>query len=170
MSDPAIGPDGFRATLRSVQPTDKHLELVVRCANATDRALHYIADVRATRYDPATRTLTVALSDEGREVIPGAAANLPTFRYVDPQSEVELRLRIPNRVVKLSRSAPPGEIAFEKHELSEAETVVVEIGWSDVPYYKDTRPSDDMRLPAARWEQHKARAAYNMRTGRPRRR
>jgi hypothetical protein len=38
--------------------------------------------------------------------------------------------------------------------------VVVEVAWADVPYYQDTRASalQDARLPAARWEQHKARA------------
>jgi len=143
------------------------LEFVVRMTNSADRALHYISDVRATRYDPATKTLVVALSDEGREVIPGAIMKLPVFRRIDPGSTAEIRLRVPDRIIKLSRTAPPGEIAFETHQLSEAQQVVVEVGWADVPYYKDTRPAkDEKRLPAARWEQHKARTTKTIKGGR----
>jgi hypothetical protein len=63
---------------------------------------------------------------------------------------------MPNRLIKLSRTAPPGELAFETHQLSDAEEVVINVAWADVPYYKDTRVTDDMRLPAARWQQHTA--------------
>jgi hypothetical protein len=146
--------------------TPGQLEFVVRMTNDSDRALHYISDVRATRYDPATRTLVVALSDEGRELIPGTIMKLPVFRRVDPGTTAEIRLRVPDRIVKLSRDAPPDQIAFETHQLSDAREVVVEIGWADVPYYKDTRGKEDNRLPAARWEQHKARSTRNLKGGR----
>jgi hypothetical protein len=169
MSQDAVGPHSFRASVRTVEWTEKEIEVVVRVANTASRALHYIADVRAIRYDPATKTLTLALSDEGRQLLPTIAANLPTFRFVDPGSEAELRLKIPSRLIKLSRAAPPGQLAFEKHELSEVRDLVVEVAWSDVPFYKDTRAtaaqSDDVRLPAARWEQHKARSTYEIRGG-----
>lgn len=153
-------PDDLAASIRSLAPADKHIELVVRLHNKAARALHYVSDVRATRYDPATRTLTLALSDEGRQVIPGAIGKLPRFRHVDPGSDAEIHLRVPDRVVKLSRNAPPGELAFETQLLDNVREVVVEVAWADVPYYEDTRAAmkDDARLPAARWEQHKARA------------
>lgn len=141
-------------------PDDKHLQVVVRLRNKAERALHYVSDVRVTRYDPATRTLTLALSDEGREVIPGLAGKLPVFRHVDPGSDAEIALSVPDRIVKLSRNVAPGELAFETQHLSDVREVVVEVAWADVPYYQDTRLSaqQDARLPAARWEQHKARA------------
>lgn len=152
--------DDLTAAIQSVAPVDTRLQVVVRVQNKAARALHYVAEVRATRYDPATRTLTLALSDQGREVIPGLAAKLPVFRHVDPGSQAEIHLSVPDKIVKLSRSAGSGELAFETQQLSDAREVVVEVAWADVPYYQDTRASalQDARLPAARWEQHKARA------------
>ncbi len=154
-----IKPESLKVSLKSMKPTDKEFKFVLRLSNKADRALHYISDVRRTKYDPQTRTLTLCLSDEGREVIPGIMSKLPEFRFIDPNSDAEIELRLPNKIVKLSRSAPPGELAFETHQLSEAEKIEVEVAWADIPYYKDTRKlKEDGRLPAARWEQHKARA------------
>lgn len=157
MTDQHTGNEGennLRASIRAIDFSDEEIQITVRLSNRSSRALHYISDVRTTKYDPETRTLELALSDEGREVIPGAMQKLPNFKYVDPESETEIQLSVPNRIVKLARTDPPGGIAFEAHQLSEAEQVVVRIGWAEVPYYKDTRATDDPRLPAARWEQH----------------
>lgn len=158
-----VKPDALKASIRSFKQTDDQIEVVTRLSNTTTRALHYIADVRATRYDPGTKTLTLSLSDEGRELIPSTINKLPEFRHIDPGSEAEIRLRVPKRIVKLSRTAPPGELAFETHPLSDAAEVVVEIAWADTPYYRDTRKTDDRRLPAARWEQHKTRTTRRLR-------
>jgi len=97
MSQDAVSPPPFQASVRAVEWAEKELEVVVRIANKADRALHYIADVRAIRYDPAAKTLTIALSDEGRQLLPTMAGNLPTFRFADPGSEAEFRLKVPNR-------------------------------------------------------------------------
>lgn len=165
MSEENVRPDSIEASIRSIERKEGDLELVVRLSNTASRALYYICDVRATRYDAETKTLTIAMSDEGRQVIPGAMSKLPEIRHVEPSGEAELRVRVPEKMVKLSRNAPPGELAFETHRLSEAEDVVVEVGWADVPYYKDTRKraaKKEARLPAARWEQHKARDRTRM--------
>lgn len=157
-----VKPDALKASIKSIEPTDKEIEVVVRLSNSAARALHYISDVRATRYDAATKTLVLSLSDEGRQVIPGTIGKLPHFRHVDPGSEAEIRLKVPNRVIKLSRNAPPGELAFETHPLAEMEELVVDIAWADVPYYKETRAIADARLPAARWQQHRAHAQMRL--------
>jgi hypothetical protein len=160
MTEDNIKPDAIRVSLKSIGRTDddKEVEFVVRLSNSATRALHYISDVRATRYDPVTKTLTLSLSDEGRVAIPMTVDKLPVFRHIDPGSEVEIRLKVPDRVIKFSRTAPPGELAFETHHLSDAETVVIDIAWADVPYYKDTRKTDDQRFPSVRWQQHISRA------------
>ncbi|MAM89684.1 MAG: hypothetical protein CME36_20485 [unclassified Hahellaceae] len=148
--------DALKADVQSVESVEADVCCVVRLKNTAERALHYISDVRATRYDAAARTLTLSLSDDGREVIPGAMAKLPEFKYIDPDSEAEITLRVPEKVVRLSRSGPPGKLAFETHWLNEADEVIVEVGWADVPYYADTRAKGkDTQLPAARWQQHK---------------
>ena len=156
-------PDSLKVTVKSLESVDDEYRFKVRLSNKANRALHYICDVRTTKYDPQTKTVTFSLSDEGREVIPGVISKLPEFRYVDPESDIDIELRVPSRVVKLSRSAPPGQLAFESHDLSEAENVVVEIAWADIPYYKDTRElKEDGRLPAARWQQHVARTSKKL--------
>ena len=161
-----VRPDDLRTSIRSVERTaDRKLEVAVRLANAADRALHYIADVRAIRYDPASRVLTLALSDEGREVLAGVMHKLPVIRHVDPGGEAEIRLLVPDRVIKLSRSAPPGELAFDKYEADEMQEVVVEVGWSDVPFYEDTRRkarAGPQQLPTTSWERYKSRATMRM--------
>jgi hypothetical protein len=153
-------PNDLRPTLRSMSHVERELQLVVRLENRASRALHYIADVRAVRFDAGTRRLRLALSDEGREVIPSTVQKVPVFRHIDPGATAEIVLKVPDRIVKLSRSGPPGELAFESYPLSEIDEVEVEIGWAEVPFYPDTRPQAvaDQRLPAARWEQHHARA------------
>jgi hypothetical protein len=161
-----IKPDALKASIKSMDRSDDYIELVVRLSNNATRALHYIADVRATKYDPETKTLRLSLSDEERQVIPGTIGKLPVFRHIDPESTAEIKLRVPNRLIKLSRTVPPGKLAFETHQLSDVEEVVVGIAWADVPYYTDTRARDDMRLPAARWQQHKAQATKLLRPGR----
>ncbi len=160
MTDDNIKPDAIRVSLKSIgrSDDDKEIEFVVRLSNSATRALHYISDVRATKYDPATKTLTLSLSDEGRVVIPATVGKMPVFRHIDPGSEAEIRLRVPDRVIKLSRTAPPGELAFETHHLSDAETIVIDVAWADVPYYKDTRKTDDKQLPSVHWQQHVSRA------------
>lgn len=164
MTNDNIKPDALAASIKSVEAVEKQIEVTLRLSNKATRTLHYIADVRATRYDPNTKTLTLSLSDEGRQLIPGAAMILPKIRPIDPESDVEIQLSLPDRVIKLSRTAPPGELAFETHQLSDVQEVVVQVGWADVPYYEDTRTSmkEDTRLPAARWEQHKAQTTMRM--------
>jgi len=153
-----VNANSLKAAVRDVKIVKETLDVKLRITNSSDRTLHYISDVRATRYDPATKTLRLSLSDEGREVIPSAIQKLPEFKFVEPGSEVEISLKIPDKIIKLSKTADPKEVAFEKHDLSEAVNIVVEVGWSDVPYYTDTRKKvrDEKRLPAERWEKHKA--------------
>lgn len=169
MATDDVKPDALKASIKKLIRDADEATLVVSLNNTATRALHYISDVRATRYDPATRRLTLALSDEGREIIPGAIAKVPQFRHLDPGGTAELTVRVPKRIIKLSRSAPPGELAFVKHTLDEVDEVVVDVGWADVPYYKDTRKSarEDTRLPSARWEQHKAHAVQRLRGDKP---
>ena len=170
-------PDDLKASITAVEQitgyvdektgrrTEGELEFVVRLTNDTDRALHYISDVRATRYDPGSRTLVIALSEEGLEPIPDAGMQLPRFRRLDPRSTAELHLRLPDRLIKMTSGAAPGELAFETYDLKEAREVVVEVAWADVPYYPDTRETDDKRPPTVKWEQHKARAIRPMTGG-----
>ena len=160
----STGPDALKATLHAFKPIGDNVDVTVRLKNSASRALHYISDIRAIRYDPTTRTLTISFSDQGRDPLPSTITKVPQFRFVEPQSEVEINHRIPDRIVKFSRTAPPGKIAFETHSFADMEHVVVEVGWADVPFYKDTRKTraKEQRHPSTRWEQHQARATMRL--------
>ena len=54
MAEKKIGADALKASLQSMEPVGDDIEFVVRLANSATRALHYIADVRTTKYDPDT--------------------------------------------------------------------------------------------------------------------
>jgi hypothetical protein len=147
-------------TLKATKITDRGMELVVRLRNPGNRALHYISDVRALRYEPANKRLIVRLSDEGRTVIPGAMFMLPSFRVIDPNSNVEIKIDLPETIVKLAESATPsGEVAFEEQKIIDAQVIEVDIAWADTPFYMDPRESDDGRLPTARWQQDELRVS-----------
>ena len=108
-----VPPEALSAEIRVVERKEKDLEVVVRIANSADRALHYIADVRAVRYDPASNTLTLAMSDEGRQVIPMMVGALPKFQFVDPGSQAELRLKIPDRLISCRAAHRPASLVLK---------------------------------------------------------
>jgi hypothetical protein len=154
----------LEGAVKSARLTDRGLELIVRLSNPGSRALHYISEVRALRYDPATRWLNVRLSDNGLMVLPGIIANIPQIRVVDPQSEAEFSVSLPEKIVKLSETpVPPGELALEEHRIADAAEIAVDVAWADTPLYQDTRPHDgDDRPSIARWQQDELRLSYTM--------
>jgi hypothetical protein len=157
--------DSLRANVESVDETERGLEIRVQLRNDADRALHYISDVRALDYDPGSRKLTVRLSDRGRVVVPGAANVRPPLRYIDPGSEAEITLRLPEQITKLAPS-PDVErriVAFQQQRIADAEEVAVEIAWSDVPFYEDPRVSSEDVLPSVHWQQHEETASIRRR-------
>lgn len=152
---------GLAAQLRSVRVLDDALEVVVDVGNDGDRSLHYIAEVRAIDYDPATRRLRLRLSDRGREVFIGVAADEPTFRTVEPHGQAALVLSLPRTIVRLAAlDEPSPEPRFEEQRIADATEVEVEIGWSGTPYYADVRERAE---PAEAWEEGTARAAFSVR-------
>ena len=156
-------PQPLKGSVKSLTTTERGMQVVLRLQNPNTRAMHYIADVRGMDYDPATRKLTVRLTDEGRVLIPSAVQVQPMFRFVDPGSEAEIRLDLPQSIVKLGPPSPTGQINLEEHRIADAEEVVIDVAWADTPYYEDTRPSAKQEMPAARWQQGKSRVSYKAR-------
>jgi hypothetical protein len=156
-------PPRLEGSVKTARVTERGIELVLRVRNPGARALHYISDVRVLRYDPATQRLTVRLSDDGLEVLPGIMAKLPQFRAVDPQSEAEFSIELPEKIVKLSEApAPPGELSLQEHRIADAKEIDIDIAWADTPFYQDPRSHDDKQLPAARWQQGELRVSHKM--------
>jgi hypothetical protein len=163
----------LQAEVLAVEAVERGLEIRVRMANRADRALHYISDVRALDYDAAARRLTVKLSDEGREIVPGASNVHPPTRYLDPGSEAEVTLRVPAEISRLAPSpdGDPRKVAFERLRIADAEEVVVQIAWADVPFYEDPRPraAAELVMPSVQWQQHRTDATFRRRPPRRRR-
>lgn len=162
MSDPPAGePPELRGAVQSMAEADDGVELVVRLTNPSDWALHYIADVRAIIFDPATRRLRVQLSDRGRELLPGGIAVEPRFRMIDPHSDASLTVPLPRTIVKLTDTpSPTGEAVFEEHAIADAANVELEIGWAPIPYYQDPRDRSRGKSPVSSWEQESLRVTY----------
>lgn len=149
------------AKVESVRETEDGLEVEVRIFNPLDRPIHYVADVRAIVFDPATRRLRVQLSDRGREPLPGGLAVQPRIRAIEPQSDVLASIRLPRTIVKLAEAlSPEGEVLFEEHTLTDAEEIELEIGWADTPYYDDPREKGQKGPPIASWEQDEVRTTF----------
>lgn len=155
----------LHAVVADVVEDDDGLDVTIRLHNSADRALHYIGAVRALDYDPTARRLTVRLSDVGREVVPGAANLRPPTRSVDPGADAEVTVHLPAQITQLVPS-PDGDerrVAFARQRIADAEEVVVEVAWSEVPFYADPRDHDDLVLPSVRWQQDTAYATTRRR-------
>ena len=118
----------------------KEMSLLVRLHNPGPRTLHAYASIRALRYDPATKTLEVQLSDRGlRE--PGLSGNfpLPKFTSIDPNGEATLELTVPRTIARLKPGH--GQIApiVEEFPAHEAENVTIEVAYAGTPFYRDPR-------------------------------
>lgn len=150
-------PRNLDVAMKSVTRTERGLSLVIRLRNSSDRALHYVGEVRGLKYDPATKVLTVLLSDEGRALVPGPIEREPRTHSIDPASEAELSLELPRTIVKLTDTpSPPDRVTFEEHTIAEAQEIHVKIAWSDMPYYPDPRPTEDDRTAIQRWQRDTA--------------
>jgi hypothetical protein len=161
------GPDDERreieAAAETIVETDDAFELSVRLRNPLDRAVHYVADVRAMIFDPVTRRLRVQLSDQGRELLPGGIAVQPQIRTIDPHGEVVATVRLPKTIVKLAQPSPQGELRFEEHAIADAAEIELEIGWADTPYYADPREKSQAAPPVAAWEQESVHVTFETR-------
>lgn len=141
------------AEIRSFTKVENKVELVLRVVNDNTRALHYIGNLRRMVFDPGSGKLQVFMTDAGRQIIPGIANVLPQFRIVDPGSTAEVKLELPARAVHMTGAADPnGGVALEEWDVSSAAEVEVVVGWSDTPFYNDTRRSQSKDLPANLWE------------------
>lgn len=149
----------LEASLERASRREGTIDLTVRLSNPSpDRAVHYISELRGIVFDEATGRFLVRLTDEGREVIPGALGRLPSFARVDPSGTALLSLRIPEEIVRMRVSATPtSEVELERHELRPDAEVEIVIGWSDTPYYPDPRAREAAPSAVVAWEKGQAR-------------
>jgi len=131
----------LKITGTALRDDQKKLTLTVAIQNTGNRTLHAYATVRALRYDPATRTLEVQLSDRGlHDPAHQSTFVQPKFTSVDPNSEATLELSLPRAIARLKPG--PNQIAPTVEELPahEAQKIDVEVAYSGTPFYRDPRP------------------------------
>ncbi|MBF9128960.1 hypothetical protein I0C86_08175 [Plantactinospora sp. S1510] len=162
-SEPSVGGEQeprLEARMAGISRRTGAIELAVELSNPSpDRAVHYISDLRAIVFDDATGRFLVRLTDEGRELIPSTTGALPRFAQVDPASTAVLSLRLPEEIVRMRvPEIPTAEVELERHELGPDAEIEVVIGWSDTPFYPDTRGRrSSAPSSAVEWEKGQAR-------------
>jgi hypothetical protein len=163
-TDPPREPAPLEGRVQEIRERPDRVDVVVELRNPGGRALHYIADVRAIVFDPATSTFTVRLSEQGLEPVTAGMQLEPRFGVVDPGSVASTLVRLPKTIVRMADTAgPDGEMRFEEYRLADAATIAVEVGWSDTPYYPDPRDRSQKERdrtddnPIVAWEQQRMR-------------
>jgi hypothetical protein len=122
------------------QDDGTHLNVSIQLLNPTTRTLHTYANVRRIQYDPATRVLNLELSDQNTSPPPFITFfRLPDFTSVDPNGQTTITLSLPRSITQLApgENVPSPQLA--SLPIHEAATVQAEVGWSDTPFYPDTR-------------------------------
>jgi hypothetical protein len=162
-------PRGLSIAAASLTDNGQDLLLDMTIKNDTARTLHFYSSIRAMRYDKATRTLEVQLSDdqlvEPRSLRGPAVQQttfiLPSFTSVDPHGEAKLSLTIPRTLTRVNaEESSDAALKFEVVPCHEATTVAIDLAWSDVPFYADPRVAGEYRRQLAAWA--KGHASYSI--------
>ena len=141
----------------------------VQVRNTSNRTLHVYASPRGIRYDPATRVLTVLLTDRelGKNLVGGSFV-MPRFTTVDPNGQAVLTLKLPRFLTRLTGASSGGGANFERLAIHEATAVEVEVSWSDKPFYADPRQKKlSAREQLVKWGKDVARGRGHRRADSP---
>jgi hypothetical protein len=123
----------------------------VELVNRSDRTMHAYGASRGLGYDPASRTLQIRLTDRGSRASGHAGSFvLPQFTAVDPHGSTTIELRLPRTITRIGGVGARGAPLIERVPIHEAHQVLVDVGWSDTPFYPDPRPTK--AHPAAQLE------------------
>jgi hypothetical protein len=145
-------------TLGSVnaQVEDEAIVVLIELTNDSDRTIHAYRQARRVLYDPATTTLQVGLTDRAADTTRDASAFvLPEFTAVDPHGSTTIELRLPRILTRIGGVSAEGAPLIERVPIHEAKQVVLEVGWSDTPFYEDPRALPAKAHPArqlSNWE------------------
>lgn len=119
------------------------LRLELQLQNPGDRTVHAYRTLRAIRYDPATQTLEVQLSERGLEEHSNLGNFIwPRFVSIDPGGSTTIGLNLPRVLSRVQPSPTTVRTpVIEVLPAHEARAVEVEVAFSGTPFYDDPRPS-----------------------------
>jgi len=140
----------------SVRRDDKGaLKGEITLVNRGARTIQAYGSVRGLLFDPATKLLTVLLSDQRLLGVQHASHFLlPRAVAVDPGGKRLVEVPLPEVITRLTPGPDPRAPALTTIPLSQAETAEVEVAWSEQPFYRDPRDQKgDMREQFLRWPQ-----------------
>jgi hypothetical protein len=116
--------------------------VTVELVNRSDRTVHAYRASRGLGYEPASGTLRIRLTDRGSQAAGNAGSFvLPQFTAVDPHGSTTIELRLPRTITRIGGVGARGAPLIERVPIHEAHEVLVDVGWSDTPFYPDPRPT-----------------------------
>lgn len=128
--------------------------VTIELVNRSDRTMHAYRTSRGLSYERVSRTLRIRLTDHGSQTVRNTGSFvLPRFTAIDPHSSTAIELRLPRTITRIGGVGPRGAPLIERVPIHEAHEVLVDIGWSDTPFYPD--PRSTKTHPAAQlqtWE------------------
>jgi hypothetical protein len=136
--------------VESVSAVDdgSNLNLVIQLRNDSDQTLHAQAIVRGIQYDPITKELRFRLTDRALVgSLPRSWYMLPRLVAIDPHGRGEIRLTQSRYLTRISPTAGGQAPTVEQLPAHEATSVVVEVAWSDQPFYTDPRRRTRKSMP-----------------------
>ena len=156
-----------------MQDDGRNVIVMIELRNNTDRTLHAYADPRNIQCDPAARKLTIRMTDRERMEPMQSSFRRPNLRAVDSKGVTVLRLMLPRIFNRMAQSAEKQTSPqFEKLNIFEAETVEVQVAWSDRPFYTDPQSSQTQqtaRQELAAWDKGLAIGRGGRKGGAPQR-
>lgn len=151
-------PDDVQIESVAFEDDGQHVVLDIGISNSATRTMHLYASARKIEYDPASRHLTVTLSDENTAELPGGTFVHPRFTSVDGGGSTVIRVMLPRVITRLVQAADLQSAQTEELPIHEAATVGVAVAWSDTPFYPDPRlTGQSARAQLAQWQHGVAR-------------
>jgi hypothetical protein len=147
----------------------KNLNLTIRLRNDSNQTLHAQTNVRGIHYDAATKELRFQLTD--RALIGGVPPSwyiLPKTVAIDAHSTGTVELKQSRYVTRISPASSGDLPTIEQLPAHEADSIAVEVAWSDKPFYSDPRrKTKSMAEQVVAWERGVAKGRLERRPNPP---
>lgn len=129
----------------------KTLTLRVHVHNGASQTLFAYGNLRGARYDPASKTLDVLLTDRGLAERLHSNFILPKLVSIDAGATTSIEVTVPRVIARFAAGAHQISPVIERLQAHEAETVTVEMAWGDTPFYRDPRQGPTQRKHLVAW-------------------